>query len=63
MTKKHFKAIAQLINELREVSEVEGFVETSQLVYGLARICKEVNPRFDRSLFEEACLGDVSWLE
>lgn len=61
MTKKHFKAIAEIIKQERESTPGEsryeqGCVDTANSIgRELASFCATMNPRFDRAKFLTAC--------
>ena len=57
MTKKHFRALAQALNdakplELNSVGYVAGW---RQCIDAIANVCQETNPRSDREKFLTAC--------
>ena len=62
MTRKHFKAIANAINENKQVIQVgdmiddlEEVVNVDGLIYSLCDIFKSLNPRFNKQTFVDAC--------
>jgi hypothetical protein len=64
MTKKHFKALAELLKEHKQQLEYLRDHDTKpepydvtykQLVDGIAELCGEANPNFKYSLFKGAC--------
>ena len=51
MSKKHFKALADMVKGLQILKEDDRLI----VALSLADTCKEFNLRFDRSRFLEAC--------
>ena len=51
MTKKHFKAVAEIIRNLRPEAERE----KEYLIESFARLFEAENPRFDYDKFAKAC--------
>ena len=55
MTKKHFKAIAEIIKTRKLASKASEQSIIDSIVYDLANLCYDVNDRFDMKRFLEAC--------
>lgn len=57
MTRKHFKEIAETINQLAESGHLANdYYETHFVVASaFANVCARYNPRFNRDKFMEAC--------
>ena len=51
MSKKHFKALADMVKGLQILKEDDRLI----VALALADTCKEFNPLFNRSRFLEAC--------
>jgi hypothetical protein len=62
MTKRDYKAFADLVRQLRspELPEDQDFmtVPLGSLVHGLCGIFSADNPRFDCKKFRDACYGE-----
>ena len=55
MTKKHFKAIAEIISEHNLTSYIDPKAAIRSIAEELADFCATTNPHFDRAKFLEAC--------
>jgi hypothetical protein len=56
MTKKHFKALAEALKNLRpEDKDSAAFHMWKHSCAAVADTCRTANPRFDRARFYEAC--------
>jgi hypothetical protein len=60
MTRKHFRAIAEVIKSMKEEKEKQGDLwnDTDELFYltlELAKTFKELNANFDLEIFMDAC--------
>ena len=58
MTKKHFKAIAEAMSDIRPENVPVMRNDRAQwavTVYRMAELCQSDNPRFDRVRFYAAC--------
>lgn len=55
MTKKHFKAIAEIIKENATKEKVAARLTCADVAYDLCRYFQQENPRFDREKFLKAC--------
>ena len=53
LTKKHFKAIAEIINESGRFED--GNIRARRIGYSLSEYFATINPRFDMEKFLEAC--------
>lgn len=54
MTKKHFKAIAETIKNLKTLSGQD----KKDLINELSSVFIDLNPRFDKPVFVKACGGN-----
>ena len=54
MTKKHFEAIARIINDVRD-ENFRGEAATEEIANRLGEFFKSENPRFDLDRFLTAC--------
>lgn len=55
MSKKHFKALADVLSEHRPQSSPVLYAQWLQLVKAIAGVCADCNGRFDRQRFYRAC--------
>lgn len=56
MTKKHFIELAKGLRVVLDEAETPGErVIAVDAIGAVARVCKQVNPRFDANIFYEAC--------
>ncbi len=55
MTKKHFEALAAALSERRPVPLAHDRDQWEVDVLGVADVCAQFNPHFDRARFLKAC--------
>jgi hypothetical protein len=58
MSQKHYRAIADVIREERDAAnriELDQQTLVERIARGIANVCQDDNPRFNRSTFFAAC--------
>jgi hypothetical protein len=58
LSRKHYKAIAKIIWQLRIAEAHADYIDTSDLINSLMAYFKTDNPEFNREKFERACEGE-----
>lgn len=55
MTKKHFMMLAEMLHNTKPIKDGVAMTQWTEDVGAVAAVCYNMNPRFDRHKFYEAC--------